>query len=146
MRFLKRFPTSKHQQILQVISYLEMCGLSGSDIVSIGGYLSRVKNADERKKNLARVRAIKIKPVTSKRRFVSLDYVLDEAFSIETINGTYRFDRVAGIWSIRSNKTKVIKNIKPTDTRQWSRHFTWARRDRYNIMLDIADGILKLDF
>jgi hypothetical protein len=48
----KRFPEGKQEQIRQLVSYTTLMGLTGKDLVSIGGKLIRLDEKHERENNL----------------------------------------------------------------------------------------------
>ena len=145
MRFLRRFPESKHEQIRQVMSYLEMCGLSGRDIVSIGGYMDRHAASELYRAAQDRVKAFidqkTIRPIGGDHK----DQVVNR-FKYCGIDGDYNFvnDGWAG-WEVTSMKTKAKKRFSNTD-RVWPGHVHWSRRHFYDMVLDIADGNVRLNF
>lgn len=50
---LKRFSREKHDQIASLINYATLMGLSGKDLVSIGGKMERDSSSKERKERIA---------------------------------------------------------------------------------------------
>ena len=143
MQFLKRFPIEKHDQIKQLMTYIEMCGVSGKDLVSIGGYIDRRRLSESYKHRKSLVDALPISPVGSDHAH---NESYDTRFNYKTEQGTYRFETDGwNTWSITSNKTKVVKKHTAV-TRDWPAHLKWRRRMRYEIMLDVIEGNIKLNF
>ena len=144
MRFLKRFPESKHEQIRQLMSYIERCGVSGKDLVSIGGYIDRQRANEQYQHARARVQEYidhkTIRPIGQDRP----DQIVNR-FKFKTLNGDYNCSGDWSYWEIVSVKTKVKQNYHPTD-RGWPAHLHWNRRNFYNMVLDIAEGNVQLNF
>ena len=145
MSFLKRFPESKHEQILQVISYVQMCGLSGRDLVSIGGWIHRSKTTAEYRVNKERVQAFidqkTIRPIGS-----DPPEQVANRFKYKGLQGDYNFvNHHWGQWEVTSMRTKVRNSYRPKD-RDWPGHVHWQTRCFYNCVLDIADDSSWLNF
>lgn len=146
MRFLKRFPVSKHAQIQQVMSYLQMCGLTGRDIVSIGGWIDRhaanefYESAREQVQGYIDQKTIR--PVGSDHP----DQVSNR-FRYMGITGNYRFvqDTWGTGWEVTSYRTKTTIWHTP-DSREWPGRMHWSTKRFYNMVLDIADGLIQLNF
>lgn len=145
MRWMRRFPQDKHEQILQIMSYLEMCGLSGRDLVSIGGYVDR--QALRQRYQYAKQRVDEyiaqgtIQPIGHDRK----DQILNR-FKLKTLNGDYNFTSGGWTgWTVVSVKTKV-KNQWDPQIRDWPSHVHWTRRNFYDMVLDIAEGNYKPTF
>ena len=49
----KRFSADKQEQIRQLVAYTQLMGLTGLDLVSIGGKLARIQKRKELESNLA---------------------------------------------------------------------------------------------
>ncbi len=145
MRFLKRFPESKHDQILQVMSYLEMCGLSGRDLVSIGGFVDRRATSTRYKAAKQRVDDyIKHKTIVP----IGKDGTgqMQNRFRYKGIDGDYVFSSDGwSDWKVTSVKTNDVKRFAVTD-RIWPSHVHWTRRHFYSVIMDIAEGNIKLNF
>jgi|688.fasta_scaffold1574741_1 hypothetical protein len=54
----KRFSSEKQEQIRQLVSYTTLLGLSGKDLISIGGRLERISSAKERDINVADAKSL----------------------------------------------------------------------------------------
>ena len=48
----KRFPEGKQEQVRQLIAYTTLMGLTGKDLISIGGTLERLKERQEQTSNM----------------------------------------------------------------------------------------------
>lgn len=144
MRFLKRFPESKHEQIRQLMSYIEMCGVTGRDLVSIGGYIDRRRTNEHYNHAKSRVQEYinqkVIRPIGSD----GAGQIVNR-FKYKTVNGDYNFSGDWSQWEIVSVKTKTRQRYTPT-SRHWPGHLSWNRRSFYDMVLDIADGKIQLNF
>jgi hypothetical protein len=145
MRWMRRFPEDKHEQILQIMSYLEMCGLSGRDLVSIGGYVDRRAASQRHQYAKERVQDYidqkTIVPIGADRKDQ-----LENRFKLKTLNGDYNFETNGwSSWEVTNVKTKARKRVDPLD-RDWPGHVHWTRRNFYNMVLDIADGNFQANF
>ena len=144
MRFLARFPASKHAQIQQVVSYLEMCGLTGRDIISIGGYIDRQAAREVYLAARDRVQGYidhgTIQPIgaDSPKQIVN-------RFKYRGITGDYNCTIEDWHWTVKSMRTKVQHGYIPR-ARSWPRHLHWSDRCFYDMVLAIADGDLQLNF
>jgi hypothetical protein len=139
MKFLKRFPENKHEQIRQVMSYIEMCGLSGRDLVSIGGYIDRQRVNQEVRRNKEICAGFDCLPIGK-------DKNIDQRFRLKTGNGSYRFELVG--W----NSVRVISyQTKKTVSHQIGEYALggtsyYSPNWRYGVLLDIVHGKLQLNF
>jgi hypothetical protein len=144
MRFLKRFPESKHEQIKQLMSYITMCGVSGRDLVSIGGYIDRQRANEQYYQAKARVQEYidqkTICPISADKS----DQIVNR-FKFKTINGDYNFRGDWASWEVFSVKTKTRQRYQPT-SRSWPGHLNWNRRSFYDMVLDIVEGNIQLNF
>lgn len=145
MRFLRRFPESKHEQIQQLMSYIQLCGVTGKDLVSIGGYLDRSRKSETYRQAKERVDTYIRDGIISAVGKDSPDQ-MPNRFKYNGIDGVYRVDNDGwNRWNITSSSTKVQKIVQPTQ-HDWPSHLRWGKRQFYDVVLDIADGKLKLDF
>jgi hypothetical protein len=145
MRFLKRFPESKHEQIRQLMSYIEMCGVSGRDLVSIGGYIDRRAASDRYQAAKERVKAFIDQKTICPIGYNTEDQLANR-FKYRGITGNYNFVRNGwSSWEVTSLKTKIKKTIN-TSNRSWPSHVRWGQREFYDMVLDIADGNVQLNF
>ena len=140
----KRFPADKQEQVRGLVSYAQLMGLSGKDLVSIGGKLDRLKDAQERKRNMEIVNSFDCLPIGSDDKS---DRNRDNRFKIKTIHGAYNFESTWGDhWKVTSLKTKATISHRVGSYDYALGKVTWARRSRYALLLDIASGKLALNF
>lgn len=145
MKFLKRFPENKHDQILQLMSYIEMCGVSGRDLVSIGGYIDRravsARYQDAKQRVQEYIDQGTVRNIGSDRK----DQIMNR-FKWKTLSGDYNFETNGwSTWDVVSVKTKIKQRVTTQD-RQWPSHVHWTRRHFFNVVLDIAEGQIQLNF
>jgi hypothetical protein len=139
---LTRFPDAKQDQVEQLIEYAQLLGLSGRDLVAIGGKIDREQAKSRKESNMELIRGFECLPVGKDDK-----YDLDRRFKLKTATGTYNFDTGGwSDWTITSLKTKnkVSRSVDPylydlpsTD---------WRTKLRYAILLDIALGKFQLNF
>ena len=135
---LKRFDKEKHDQLEQLIAWSQMMGLSGRDLVSLGGHIDRAQQAAEAKSNRTLAETIKFDPVGG-------DTEMSNKWSYLTPDGRYTFQDLRwGQVTVVSNKTKVRKNFR-TEMYQLGR-MHWGKRDRLQCALNIINGQIVLDF
>ena len=135
---LKRFDKAKHEQLEGLLQWCALMGLTGKDLVSLGGHIERSQQAAEAKSNRTLAETIKFDPVAS-------DTEMSNKWSYLTPNGRYTFqDARWGQITVVGNKTKVRKNFR-TEMYQLGR-IHWGKRDRLNCALNIINGRIVLDF
>lgn len=143
----KRFPKDKQEQVRQFVAYAQMCGLSGKDIRSIGDKLDRERKAVERRANMAIVNGFECLNIGEDAKRSDKKYRLNNRFKLKTARGTYNFNYdYYDTYRITSLTTKKTINHK---TNVWDYELPGKNYDeitRYAILLDIANGKLKLDF
>lgn len=146
MRFLKRFPESKHEQILQVMNYLQMCGLSGRDIVSIGGWIDRAGANDRYQAARERIQ-VYIDQKTIRPIGKDDPEQMANRFKYRGITGDYNFSNShwGYMWNVTSMRTRTTIVHHP-QARDWPSRVHWNQQSFYNMMLDIADGKINLNF
>lgn len=142
----KRFPDDKQEQVRALVNYATLMGLSGKDLVSIGGKLDRIKTTRELKQHLAVVQGYVISPIGKDANQSKLGQVdaLSRRFKLETAAGAYYFERDYSSWKISNPRTK--KSI-----RYDAAYYEWGRipydlHERYNVLMDYHTGLLKLNF
>jgi len=154
----RRFPKEKQDQVRGLVEYATLMGLSGKDLVSIGGKLDRIKEAQERERNLSIAQGFECLPVQARSKAAKLldeklpkatvEQLLDKKFKLKTVGGTYTFSvNNNGAWSIRSSTTKATRSHRPS---YWDydlgKNIKSERKIRYGVLLDIANGKLNLNF
>jgi hypothetical protein len=146
--FFKRFSAEKQDQVRGLVEYATLMGLSGKDLVSIGGKLDRLKTSAEKNRNLEIIRSFALEPIGDdrKRKGNYLEERFDRRFKIKTVNGTYRFDSAYSGWKIQNVATGVIVHHNPDNYAYEMGNPGWSRRSRYAMILDIANGHFQLNF
>lgn len=136
----KRFPAEKQDQVRGLVNYATLMGLTGKDLVSIGGKLDRIKVSRERVRNRELVQTVKIEPIHKDSASRML-----ERFKIKTAHGSYNFESQYNSWKITSLKTKVSKTHTP-DWHDFGVRASWQKRTQQSMLLDIATGTFQLNF
>ena len=139
---LNRFDKSKQDQIEQLIEYAQLLGLSGRDLVAIGGKLDREQAKIRKHANMEIVRGFDCITIGADTK-----YELDKRFKLKTVSGAYNFeDDGWSRWEITSLKTKVKRSWR-VDSYEYDLPRTdYRTRQRYALLLDIANGRLQLNF
>lgn len=137
---LKRFDKTKHEQLEGLLQWCTLMGLSGKDLVSLGGHIDRAQAAAEAKSNRALAETITFDPVG-----VGGKPDMSTRWSYLTPNGRYTFqDTSWGRVVVVSNKTKVRKtfNVEMYNLGRLG----WEKRYRMQCALNIINGKILLDF
>jgi hypothetical protein len=139
---LSRFSSDKQDLIEQFVEYAQLMGLSGRDLVAIGGKLDRESKKEIKKANMAIVKSFNCLTIGN-----DAQWHMDIRFKLKTPNGAYNFEIGPYSVEIVSLKTKV-KQRHSIDLWEYElpRVSEWRTRSRYTILLDIAAGRIKLDF
>lgn len=145
MKFLKRFPEGKHEQIRQLIFMAQLSGLSGKDLVSIGGWIDRNKKNDEYRANKDRINELIKQGIILPIGQDSKEQIVNR-FKYKSAAGDYNFvSNGWSHWTCTSMKTKVKQNFIP-GSYSWPGHIHWNYRYFYNCVLDIVDKKIQLNF
>lgn len=136
--FFKRFPKDKQDQIRGLVNYVTLMGLTGKDLVSIGGKLDRLKASQEIKRNKEIVKSFNCLPIGK-------DQSVSTRFKLEGLNGYYKFEERYSGYTITSYATKVTKTHDPSGY-ELGRNVSWNVRKRAYMLLDIANGVFTLNF
>ena len=139
---LNRFSADRQEQLEYFVEYAQLMGLSGKDLVAIGGKIEREQKKERKIANMAVVQEFECLPIGK-----DSVYQIDDRFKLKTIAGAYNFyydgwDR----YEVLSLKTKVQKVIT---VHSWDYDLPKTdhrTRARYAVLLDIASGRTKLDF
>jgi hypothetical protein len=135
---LKRFDKAKHEQLEGLLQWCQLMGLTGKDLVSLGGHIDRAQKTEEAKTNRALAETVKFDTVGA-------DKEMSNKWSLKNAHGRYTFE--SGSWQrvqVTSNKTKVRKtfNLKYYELGRLG----WRNRDRLMCAINIAMGHIVLDF
>ena len=139
---LNRFADDKQDQIEQLIAYTQMLGLTGADLVSIGGKMQREQIKARKEANMKLINEFTCLKIGKDD---SID--INNRFKLKTADGMYSL--TAGrwsVWTVVNTKTQAKRtheanyyyyDLPKTDHRT---------RLRYAMLLDIALGKFQLDF
>jgi hypothetical protein len=143
----KRFPAEKQEQVRQMVAYAQLMGLTGKDLVSIGGKLDRMSAIQERKRNLEIIHGFSILPIGRDKEYKGsrLEDALDNRFKIKTAAGAYNFFYDYGGYNVKSATTGKSVRYNPKGEYHLG-NINWCRRVRYAMILDVAHGYLQLNF
>lgn len=141
--FFKRFSEAKQEQIRGLVQYATLMGLTGKDLVSIGGKLDRLKAQEERKRNMDIVNSFECLYIGKDRGLE-----INHRFRLKTANGDYRFERTWGDeWTVTSYQTKcTVRHSAYVHQHNLPAKPGWDARIRYALLLDIDRGRLQLNF
>jgi hypothetical protein len=139
-----RFPKEKQEQIRGLVSYTTMMGLTGKDLISIGGKLDRLKTRNEIMRNRAVLEdMIKEKTLVA----VGKDKNMRHRWAYVTAGGRYYFKdadwRNVTITSARTNKTQTVKVPSQYNL---GRYTISNNRDLAHVMLCVHHGEILLNF
>lgn len=139
---LNRFSEDKQEQLEQFVAYAQLMGLSGRDLVAIGGKIEREQAKQKKLANMEIIKSFECLTIGRDDK-----WKIDERFKIKTVDGAYNFtnDRWDG-YEIISLKTNVKKFHTPYAYDYDLPKTHWRTRQRYAMLLDIATGRFKLDF
>jgi hypothetical protein len=139
---LKRFPEAKHAQVEQLIVYAKLMGLTGRDLVSIGGKMDREERARVIQENIGVINSFECLPIGKDSR-----YRVNERFKLKMAQGAYNFEYdTFDFWKVTSLRTGARKSYQ-TNVYDYELPKTdWRVKLRYAILLDIASGKFLLDF
>lgn len=139
---LNRFPADKQDQIEQLIAYAQLMGLTGADLVSIGGKMQREQIKARKEANMKLINEFQCLKIG---RDDSID--LNNRFKLKTADGMYSL--TAGrwsVWTVVNTKTQA-KHTHTANYYEYDLPKTSHRtRIRYAMLMDIALGKFRLDF
>lgn len=146
---LNRFSDDKQDQIEQLIEYAQLLGLTGRDLVAIGGKIDRLQAKQRKDANMVIIKGFECLPIG---KDTNTARSLDKRFKLKTSTGTYNFETGASLtggwdsWTVTNLKTKVKKGYN-VDPYEYDLPTTnWSTRQRYTMLLDIANGKFSLNF
>ena len=142
--FLKRFPKDKQAQVMQLVSWAEMLGLTGRDLVAIGGKIDRDIKAREREENRKICQTFECLHIGDDRGSQRLNL----RFKLKVDKSSYRFER-DGLYTVEvySNRTKIKKNFSLNEYELGRNDYTYYSPVwRQKVLLNIYFGNIKLDF
>ena len=149
MKFLARFPESKHEQIKQLMGYIQLCGVTGRDLVSIGGYIDRERKKETSKNNLARIADLDIQLIGADKKSARREW-WQQRWRVVTANGE-KYDFVDDSWHhyrVYSHNTKASRSASPSNhyAHDWPNTWRWNKISAHEMMMDVVDGRFPLNF
>lgn len=138
-RFMKRFEAGKAPQIEQLISYVTLLGLSGRDLIAVGGKMEREKTRQTRIQNDEIVKTFEVEKIGQ-------DYDIDHRhrFKVRTVNGSYNIENDGYSRFIATNtKSKQTRYFAFTERPVGARGYSWGVKQ---MILAVYHGDIKLDF
>lgn len=137
---LKRFDKEKHDQLEGLLQWCQLMGLTGKDLVSLGGHIDRAQKTEDAKKNRTLAESIVFTPVGQN------DMQMSNKWSTKNVDGDrYVFESAS--WqrvTVTSAKTKVRK-VFSLEYYELGR-IGWQKRDRYQSALNLINGRIVLNF
>lgn len=139
---LKRFDPAKHEQLEGLLQWCKLMGLTGKDLVSLGGHIDRLQSREEVESNLSIVRGIQLYTVGG-------DPKPDNRCMIKTAKGKYRIEAdghfYCSLVTVFSYATKVKQSHRIKNHYELGK-VNWRKRAIYSALLDWHHGHLVLDF
>jgi len=134
-----RFSDDKQDQIEQLISYATMLGLTGADLVAIGGKMDRERKKVTAKTNLELIKSVEIFKIGN-------DIYTEQRFKNKTSTGAYNIENQGwDTWKVTSLATKTTIFYKTTNDIDLPRT-SWQRTHHQRLLYDVATGAIKLNF
>ena len=141
----KRFPTEKQDQVRALVNYATLMGLTGKDLVSIGGKLDRLKAARERKHQEAVLDGMleKVSPIGKDKK----DYRNQiDPRRFDYTDGSGRKWRVEGLdW----HGARVTSDSGVTKRVTLGSHYAVSGRNKFHLkqfLLHVYHGEIQLNF
>ncbi len=140
---LKRFSSDKKEQLEQFVAYAQLMGLSGRDLMAIGGKIDREEKKVRKNANMEIIDGFDC-------RYIGRDsgFDINQRFKLRTTSGDYNFQNDGwDMWEITSLKTKVRQRVH---VNMWDYDLPktnyYQQRSRWTVLLDIAKGRITLNF
>jgi len=149
--FFKRFSKEKQEQVRGLVQYATLMGLSGKDLISIGGKLDRLKEQAERSRNIKIVEGYTLIPIGADAKLPKdrQQRQFNYRFKLKYPHGTYNFEYDGGGWRVTSLATKTVKHHSVNywaDNYALPRSFSYDKRRRCVMLLDLHNGKFQLNF
>lgn len=136
----KRFPEEKQDQIRSLVNYSTLMGLTGKDLISIGGKLNRIDQKREIMFNRNTVESMDIRPINKDKdcrtRWAYRDG-MGVLYHFE-IAGYYRTVKVTNI------QTKKVGKVYVNDNYDFGRYSFKNNRELPTVMLNVFHGKIRL--
>ncbi len=141
----RRFSEEKQEQVRQLVAYATLMGLTGKDLVSIGGKLDRIKEKQEREANVRIAEGYLINTIPVGKTKAEQNNNEWHKWKYKDANGqTWLFEtRSRYSLNIRSMATGKNKNFYPEIYISTGLH---GKASKYNALLNIHYGKILLNF
>jgi hypothetical protein len=136
----KRFPVEKQDQVRQLVGFATLMGLTGKDLVSIGGKLDRIRVAMERDRLRGIVNEMDLKPVKNNQGSYTASWYLVSG----GIKYHFRGDMWGGTVTNTSTKVKHEWNHLPNWYYELGSFYKFDNTSIPKIMLNVWDGNITL--
>ena len=139
---LKRFDPDKHEQLIGLLQWCQLMGLTGKDLVSLGGHISRIQVAEQARTNVALVDGLECQPIGQDKTSN-----MDQRWKYRQGDIWFHFQEQGGYGSrikVTNTKTKMTKIFNPGYYELGRKR--WRTALRYRAMLDVVNGKILLDF
>lgn len=139
LKRLKRFDKAKHEQLEGLLQWCQMMGLSGKDLVSLGGHIERSQARERAISNRRIVDGLGCEPVGK-------DRAIESRWKFKTNGVTWRVDVDYSNAKFTNYATKTSKTFHVAMHDEELGKMHWRKRLYYATMLDVVNGRIKLDF
>lgn len=136
----KRFSAEKQEQIRQLVAYTSLMGLTGKDLVSIGGKLDRIEKGREREYKLSIVKSYDIKPIGKDTN--SLEK-LAQRFKLKINDINYHFENNYNNFKITNTNTKAFTVVGVHSWYDFGR-VGWRTSEMYSMLWELHQGHVLL--
>lgn len=141
--FFTRFPKEKQEQVRGLVQYATLIGLTGKDLVSIGGKLDRIKARYDKEQKMSIIRGYQCLPIG---KDTNDEVSFSHRFKLKTPSGAYNFTRAWNCrWSVYSLRTRVTFDHHITNHEYFGK-MGYKVHERYCLLWDIHTGALQLNF
>ena len=132
----KRFSKDKQEQVRQLVAYTTLMGLTGKDLVSIGGKLDRIQQRKELERKLHIVKSYDVKPIGKDKK-------AEGRFKLHLNGVWYHFTITYNTVQIANQTTKRALRQHYDVESGWGR-VPWRLREVYHILWALHEGKIVL--
>jgi hypothetical protein len=142
LKRLKRFAKDKHDQLEQLLAWSQMMGLTGQDLVSLGGHIARSEARQKALANRAAVDALGCQPIGKDDNIEH-----HGRWKFRSGGNNYWFEHNGyGQIKVTNTRNKFYKIFRVDINDHELGRMHWRRRHYYATMLMVLDGAIVLDF
>jgi hypothetical protein len=138
---LKRFDKAKHDQLAGLLEWCQLMGLSGKDLVSLGGHIARSEARSQAVANRSAVDAMGCEPIGK-------DSSIDARWKLQSHGVTYWFeiDGYGDHVKVINAKTKESRRLRFDLYGPELGRLHWRKRYFYAVMTAVRVGEIQLGF